>query len=705
MTMCLAAATGLAPGVPASAQGAAASKSEDLDQVVVTAERRFKPDDSTAASKLSLPVVETPQALTVLGSEFMEIANLNDTAAVVAYTAGIENNGIGDGTEVAISARGFDIDRKRSFRINGLSVYSEIDLDYFAMDRVEIVRGPASSLYGEADYGATINRVLKKPQDSFGGTFGVKGGSDDYKRMQADVTGPLGGSGLAGRVIGAYQEGGYFVDHTNLKHWLLAPSVSWSNDSTELLLNAYYSKFDGPTSDGFPLVKDSNGNFQEPDVPRNRNYAASTNDIDSSNEFYFGMLTHRFTDSLKLTVGAALSKVDMFNQSSYLCDCDANPGDGSASLFFFAEDKNEKNTSVDVALEKTVEWGGREQRFLVSADWRKEELGKNYAPGGTVANVDFTHTGGPFPFQSPDFNTGNFYDGFTKYTGATLLAYLRPTERIAMLAGARYSKLESGYYEYYFGDYRNQGEDDAIVPRLGVTYRLAEGQYLFGSYSEGIIFNEQALDVNRHPIKPEQGVQYELGIKGEIFRKRLFYSVSAFTIDRTDLATWDPNNLPGLPEVYYNTGRQTHQGLEIELQGEPVPGLNLLFSYAWLDAKIKESAQTGEIGQSPPTSPRNSLSMFATYEVLSGPLKSLTFGGGIVARSKREIDSFGSYSMPAYERVDLRASYRVSAGLTLEANAVNIFNEKIYTAVYGTPLAGNAFTDVRSVTVGAHYKF
>lgn len=694
-------------GMPAVAQQAGADSRPDLEAVIVTARRQFRPEDSSAASRLTLPVVETPQALTVLGSEFLDIASLRNTAQVVAYTAGVENGGIGDGTEASLSARGFYVDRERSYRINGLSVYSEIDLDYFAMERVEIVRGPASSLYGEADYGATFNRVLKKPQQSLAGTIGIEGGDYDFRRVQGDVTGPLGDGGFAGRTIGVYQEGGDFVDHTGLDHWLLAPSVSWSNDSTELLFHVYYSQFDGPTSDGFPLVLDGEGEWQLPDVPRERNYGATTNDIDSTNEFYFGMLTHEFGDSLKLTVGAALSKVDMFNQSSYLCDCDDVEGDGIADLYYFTEDKDQENLSVDVALEKSFDWRGREQRILISADWRRDDLFQPFPPSDIIGSMNFVDEGGPLPYETPDLDTGDFFDGSTEYSGATLLAYLRPTDRFAMLAGVRYTKIESDLFEVFGGEVTidDSGDDDDIVPRLGMTYRVGDAQFLFASYSKGIIFNETLRDVNRNPIRPEQGVQYEIGVKGELFDKRLFYALSAFTIDRTDIAAFDPDTPPGEPDVYYNTGKQTHEGVELEFQGEPMPGFNVYFSYAYLDATIRQSPEPDAVGQAPSAAPRHSLSAFATYEVLAGPLESLSFGGGVVWRTEREIDSFGTFQLPEYTRFDLRVAYDLTEQLSVNVNARNITNEKIYTAVYESPMFGNAFSDVRTYTVGLDYRF
>jgi TonB-dependent siderophore receptor len=707
----------VAQAAPASAIRAASNTAphegvaaaETLQEVLVLSKRQFRPQSSTAASKLELDVVDTPQALTVLGSEFLSIADLNDTASVVAYTAGVEATGVADGTEAYVIARGFLVDRYRSFRINGLSVYSEIDVDYYTMDRVEIVRGPASSLYGESDYGATVNRVLKAPGSRFSASLGLQMGSFDLRRFEGDVQGPLNDSGsLSGRAVGVFQESDTAVDATEDNHWVVAPSLRYEFGDSELLLQGYYSKVTGPSSDGFALIRDVEGRWAVPDVPRTRNYASSTNDIDSSNAFYFARLTHGFSDTLKGTLSGGLSDVRMFNNSSYLCDCDAVEGDGIANLYHYLEDKAQRNTSFDVSLEKSFTAGGREQRVLLSADWRRNTAYQPYGNSDFLGSYDFVEQGGPYPATRPDLDTGNFVDEFSRYYGASLLAYLRPTDRLSALVGLRYSGIESGLYQYYFGETVDGGEDETWVPRFGLTYRLKDSHGLFLSYSEGIIFNATLLDAGRNPVRPERGIQYEAGIKGELFADRLFYSLSAFTIDREDVAKplIDPDDpSPVDPPVYVNVGRQTHRGVEFEAQGEPVPGFNVYLSYAYLDVDVRESADPAEVGNTPGHAPRNSFSVFGTYEFLSGPLKSLTLGGGYVSRSERELDSIGTFRLPAYDRMDLRASYDITDRLGLELNVVNVFDEEIVNSAYEAPHFGMSFTDARAYSLGATYRY
>jgi TonB-dependent siderophore receptor len=668
----------------AEGSGAGTTQSaDDLGEIVVTAQRKFRPETSNAASKLELPLIETPQALTVISSEFMNIARLNDTAGVVAYMPGVELLGIGDGTQANLMARGFDVNRERSFRVNGLSADSEVDLDYFAMDRVEIVRGPASSLYGEADYGATLNRVLKKPGRGFAAIVGAELGSYDFRRLQADVQGPIGSGGVAtGRAVAAVQDAKTFIDATQDDRVLFAPSLSLDFDRTQVLLQGYYQKLDGVTSDGFPLIFDGAG-YSLPRLPRSRNYGADVFGIDSSNQFVFAGVDHRIDDSLKLSVKAGYSRIDMDNVVGVLFAADAA---GNTALYPFNEVKEKEDLSLDASLEKTFTMAGREQRFLLSVDRRRNETFNPRVDVYDSAPANIFEDGPLRDYPEPSRVEGEFFSNKQYFSGATAMAYLKPTDRLSVLLGLRYADIETSVRNYAFGgrtDVTIDGAtDDDWVPRAALVLALAERHNAYLSYSEGIIFNQTLLRLDGSPVNPEKGVQYEFGFKGELADRRVMYAASAFRIDRTDSASRLARP-PGEPPAYFNVGEQIHQGVELELIGEPIPGLNIVASYAYLDVDVKSSADPLEVGQRPPASPEHSHSIFATYEVLSGPLRSLTFGGGIVGRSSREVDSIGSFSLPAYERLDLRASYNFSEALLLELNAQNVLNERIYTSQYG----------------------
>ncbi|MBL8269483.1 TonB-dependent siderophore receptor [Steroidobacter sp.] len=676
-----------------------------IDEIVVTAKRKFRPEVSNAASKFELPIIETPQALTVLSSEFLSIARLNDTAGLVAYVPGVELLGIGDGTQANLVARGFDVNRERSFRINGLSADSEVDLDYFAMDRVEIVRGPASSLYGEADYGATLNRVLKRPSRVFAANVSAEVGSYDFRRLQADVQGPLGsGDVVSGRAVAAVQDASTFIDSTQDDRVLFAPSLLLDFENTQVLLQGYYQQLDGITSDGFPLLYDGTA-YSLPRLPRDRNYGADAFKIDSKNSFLFAGVDHALSDSLKLSLNAGYSRINMNNVTGVMFG--ANTA-GDTALSPFNERKTKEDLSFDASVEKSLTMGGREQRLLVSADHRSNE---SFSPRVDVyssmpANVfvDGPLRGTP----QPTHVTGEFFSSKQYFSGVSFMAHLKPTDRLSMLLGMRYSAIETSVRNYAFGGRTNVTINDSTdhdwVPRAALIFALADHHNVYASYSEGIIFNQTLLRLDGTSVNPEKGTQYEVGFKGELAERRVMYSAAAFRIERSDSASRLARP-PGLPPAYFNVGEQIHQGVELELIGEPVPGLNLVANYAYLDVDVKSSADPMEVGQRPPASPENAYSVFVTYEMLEGPLRSLTFGGGVVGRSSREVDSVGSFALPSYTRVDLRASYNISDALLLELNVQNLLNERIYTSQYGGADFGIAYAYPTTTSARLSYKW
>ncbi len=700
----------LAADAAAMGQADAGSPPESsVEEVVVTAQRKFRPETSNAASKFELPLIETPQALTVLSSEFLQIARLNDTASVVAYMPGVELRGMGDGTQPNLSARGFNVNRERGFRINGLSTDSEIDLDYFAMDRVEVVRGPASSLYGEADYGATFNRVLKSPTGKFGAMTSIELGSYGLRRVQADVQGPLGsGDTFSARATAAVQDSGTFIRNTEDDRILFSPSLRIDLGRTDVLLQGYYEKMTGATSDGFPLVFDG-AEYALPRLSRRNNYGADINDIHSENRFAFASVRHPLGESLDLTFKAGYSRIDMDNQSSYLFGAGA---DAISPLFLFPEIKTKEDLSFDLSLEKRLEWRGLEQRFLVSADWRKNDFHNDvpyaeYSPG----NIDLFE-GGPLAVPGPvppgGRIEGEFFSSKQRFSGITALTHLKAAERLAFQLGLRYSKVRSSIFDYLPTVYAYENaasglEDSDWVPRAAAIYTLAQGHNLYLSYSEGIIFNQTFVNADGRPVEPEKGVQYELGLKGELFGRRFMYSASLFRLTRTNVA--GGLFTPGAPPVYYNVGKQVHDGGELEVIGEPVPGLNIVASYSNLGIDVRESANPLEVGNRPIAAPAHSYSLFATYEVLGGPLRSLTFGGGIVSRSEREVDTIGTYELPGYTRFDLRASYNLSEAALIEFNLQNVTNERVYTSAYGGADFGIAYAYPRTAFGRISYRW
>jgi outer membrane receptor protein involved in Fe transport len=182
-------------------------------------------------------------------------------------------------------------------------------------------------------------------------------------------------------------------------------------------------------------------------------------------------------------------------------------------------------------------------------------------------------------------------------------------------------------------------------------------------------------------------VQWEVGTQGNIVDDRLFYGVSVFRIDRSNVAVGLP---PPNPQGFVRgIGGQIHQGVEFELMGEPLPGWNLFGSYSYLSVEVTESANPNEIGKQRANSPRSQFKLYSNYEIKDGPLRGLTLGGGLMYFSSRMIDNIGSYQFDPYTRLDLSLSYRLSDNIQLSLSGINILDEKIVNSISGTSGSAN----------------
>ncbi|MBL8270002.1 TonB-dependent siderophore receptor [Steroidobacter sp.] len=684
-------------------EAAGARAEPQLEEVIVTS-RKFWPESSNAAAKFELPIVETPQALTVFTDDLMKVLKISGSDQLAAYTPGLQTAGYGDGTEVVLRSRGFPVSRERGYKINGITVDSEAgSVDYSALERVEVIRGPASVLYGEVDYGATINTVLKQPSRTPVANVSLELGSFHHMRSEADVGGALNDSGsISGRLALGAANSATFIRDTDNTSFTVAPAVRFDvSDATYLQLQAYYSSFEGGYTDGFTLLED--GSLPSPGV--SNHYGASFNHSKKDIQFYFAELGHDFGNDWEAKVRAAYSKVVLEGKDSLMFGPATLEGD--AFLFPYLESKSKPSWSVEGSLTKSLTLGGRQQTFMVSGDWQQQKIEQ-----ATFTTDEFyiknLFDGEPLPVSDSIFQfvPGQSLVSEQQLYGVTALVHLRPTDKLSILAAGRWSGVKADIRDnrpIIGRDFTLSGSDDTLLKRVGVVYSFTPALNAYASFSEGVIFNATLLGGDGRPVAPERGEQYEIGLKGEIIGGKAMYAVSVFTIDRIDaVTTIDPN--PDRP-IYANIGSQTHEGVELELMGRITPSWNLLANYSYLNVDIEESANPAEVGHTPSEAPRHSASLFATHEVLSGALQGLSLGGGLVYRSEREIDSVGTYQLPSYTRLDARIAYAYNDHVLFEGNAVNLTNEKIYSSSYGEGVFGVRYLDGRAFYLRGTYRF
>ncbi len=663
--------------------------------IVIGTKRNFKPEESDAATKFQLRLVETPQAISIVDSELMRVTASNSFNDIATITAGLVNTDRDISTFNDVSARGFLIDFVQGYKLDGVPIPNlGFSLDFDVIDRVEVVRGPSSIIYGQSDYGSTLNARFKKPQEdyAFAGNF-VFGQYSDYG-ITADVTGALtSDKRLKGRLIISYDDRESFEDISFFKAIAIAPSLLWDiSEKTSLEFQGYYQDRELADHAGFPMQIDAAGNVVLPDVPKDQFWGPAWKRSEADSLYLGATLRHEFSPLFRTTLVAAHSKSNRDWQDPWL----VGPADefGTVYLLDFKDKLPVETNVLDFTVTGDFDWFGQNHTYMVNAYLRDTALDQAYFFDFLSVENLFTWDPRAIPESPAPLDPAFTLDATEIGVGGLVL--LRPTDRLSIMLGARWSETDQKSED--FGE-PNDFKDSDTLPRLGFTFEAIKNVYVYGSYSEGIVY-QSARTPDGNLLGPERGEQIEFGAKADLLEGRLGLGLAVFDIDRTNVAA----GIPADPTFSRPIDGQTHQGVEFEVLGQPIPGWNIMASYSWLDVKITDSEIPEEIGQQRANTPENMIKLFTTYELLNGPLSGLSFGGGIFWIDEREVDNMGSFQLPSYTRIDLRLGYEWDHW-RLGINAKNITDEDILASYSQSIEEGIIYQDYRKVVAELSWLF
>ncbi|MEO1246891.1 MAG: TonB-dependent receptor [Pseudomonadota bacterium] len=729
---------------------------ETIDEVVVRGiAQTFRDKESNSVTGLNTALADIPQAVSIVSEQMMDMTASRGPADIADLTPGLNRNGTDVGAGTLLSSRGFEVSFRNGLKINGLAVINQFTLDYAAIDRVEVVRGPNSIIYGQNDFGSALNTVLKEPLDEFQGTVSVEGGDFSFYRGELDVSSPFGDSGKAsGRLILAYEDAGSFTELTGSDQFVIAPSARFGlSDATELTVWGYYQQRDqAPYTDGFGALLDPDtGDLSIPDVPDSTYLGATWNSADTEVALAIAELDHDFDSDLGLKVRGAYIHSEQTIRSAFPIMAYDEPDElGDVVLYNYGLDEEFDILVAEASLDGQFDAFGREQSWVVSTDVRfidnpqtelDTEIFDDLFPDAVTQNIfDFDPTayGTAPPDAEPIFRN----DDQERIIGASAVLRLRPTDRLQLLLGMRYEHLKSevdvddieGGEAFLYED-----SDSEFDFRAGAVYSLNDSLNVYGSYSEGHEFNLDEDFFGRPTPPSERGRQWEAGLKGELLDGGLSYAVTAFTIERSDQVLSDPNPLAANLGTSFIVPSQRNSGFEVEIIGEPLPGWNVAASYAYLDVDIRnisdedfaeaeaalEAAENagdddaielaedfleslGEAdaraGNRTGNSPEHAFSLWNTYEFLEGPLRGFRFGAGFIRVGDREADDVGSVTLPGYSRFDLTAGY-IAEEWEAVLTAKNVTDEEIYVSSFNDTFEGWLFEQPRQVTLRLTRRF
>lgn len=638
----------------------------DAAEILVTGAR----DETTAGTKTATPLSETPQAITVIDAATFQSQGAISMSDTLRYVAGVQANPYGSDSRVdGGTVRGLDPLQFRDGMRDVYSYYATIRADPYNFSRVEVLRGPASALFGSGALGGLLNLVSKVPEFETRGEVSLRYGSFDRKEALADVNLALSDT-LAARVATRVRDADTQVKHVPDDRVMIAPSIRWqpTPDTDLTLLGLYQEEDGGSTAQFLPNVGTI---LPNPNGPLDPNLFIGKPGWDRYDGRLLqgaAILDHRFNDHVRLNMRARYIDSDLTYFTHYPNSYDnpdnpyldpdrriiGNYADGSiARMEIFSTDSNLR---FDFAT-----GAGIEHTLLAGVDFSRNRVRKR---GGTalefidIYDIDYdalSNYGGGIPTPAdPGFLYGNDEDTTQRQLGVYVQDQIRIRDRVSVVLGARQDWVRT----------RAAGspaqKSKATTWRAGVIAEVFDGVSPFFSYTQSF---DPLLGLNSslQPFKPKRGHQFEAGVKFHPDEKTLV-TVAAFHIKETGRPIQDPNDpFPGDAYSQIQAGTLTSKGYEIEAR-RSLPGeFEIIANYSYVDIPVDDVAK------------RNA-SLWSTKTFAMNETTKLRLGAGVRHTSARHS---GPITTPAFTLVDALAEVTVGPW-AFAINANNLLGKQYF---------------------------
>jgi iron complex outermembrane receptor protein len=625
--------------------------------VIAKPDTDYNPTDARVGTRTNTPLRDIPQTVNVVTQEVIK-----DQRALTIGEA-LRNVGVVGGGTFAQSdrliLRGFTT---RNILTDGLRNYFVGVRDLTSIgnvERIEVLRGPASVLYGQGDLNGTINLVTKQPliDPFYAASFSV--GSYDTYQGTLDLSGPLTtDKSVLYRFNGSYLNSNGFVDFYNQQRYQIAGALVWNiGRNTKLTFNTSYADFSrSATYQGIPALGTL---FSNPlgKLPRTRFLGEpGKEDQDTSDTRLSYKLEHRFNEnwSLENAFQAIFTKYSndlktrplglLPDNRTLRRDAFTNPG--GVNYYIYDLDTHVAGRFKTGSIEHQVVFGteyawNQFYAFQNRYDFTSIDI-FNPVYGNTTLGRLLSSNG-----------SGTKVDNLGVYA-QDLIAL---SENLKLVLGGRYdwtNETDYTVFDLFGSPSSNSSASEAFSPRLGIVYQPIKLLSLYASYSRSFI-PQTSRTVNNELFKPQRGTQYEVGVKADLLGDKLSANLALFQLTQSNVATNDPNNTGFLIPV----GEVNTQGVELFITGEILPGWNVIASYAYADPRItKDNSTPSPVGKALTGVPFNQASLWTTYTISKGNLQGLGGGIGIFYVGDRFIDTLNSLKVPSYVRTDAALFYR-----------------------------------------------
>jgi iron complex outermembrane recepter protein len=692
-----------APAEPTPSQRAAAAAAAQYE-----AKLGYRAMPSSTTLRTGASPLDTSQSVNVVPEQVLKDQLPRNLDDALVNVSGITQANTLAGTQDAVMRRGFGDNRDGSIMRNGMPLVQGRSLD-LAVESVEVLKGPASLLYGIMDPGGIVNTISKRPELYQHGSITVLGstygGGKNGADAAFDITGPIGKEGLAYRFIANGVNEDYWRNFGQHRETLIAPSLAWYGDNTTIQLNYEHRDFLYPFDRGTAIDPRTNKPLA---IPATERLDEPYNNMRGTSDLMQASIDHRINEDWKLY--AAYS----YNTESFSANqLRITAVDPVTGIVKRSNDGTQGSLS-NVSYGTSYLQGG----FLLG-DMRNDVLFGGDAQYRTIYRKDLIRQATPNVFNLYDPVYGLLQPGTTvsppdsdqtDKLGTQSMFFqdtLHLTDRFALVGGVRYMEYEqlAGKGRPFVTNTNLSG--DKALPLGGAILKLTEQVSVYASYTQSLKPTSTIAPLTGgvvigSNIAPEEGVSWETGVKFDL-NHRLSGTVALYDIDKKNVLVSQLNSVTGITE-YRAAGEVRSRGAEVDVTGKLTDSWSMIGSYAYTDARVTDDPiLTGKALQNVAL---NTASLYLVYDfgtALSGRLR---VGAGAHYVGDRPGDAANTFILPSYTVADVFATYETkyqNLPVIYQLNVKNLFDTVYYPSAVNN--LNVAMGEARRVSLSATVKF
>jgi iron complex outermembrane receptor protein len=690
-----------APAVPTLSERAAA---EAAAQQAAKLGYRAMPSSTTLRSGAS--PLNTSQAVNVVPEQVLKDQLPRNIDDALINVSGITQTNTLAGSQDAVIRRGFGDNRDGSIMRNGMPLVQGRSFNS-AVESVEVLKGPASLLYGIMDPGGIVNTISKRPELYQHGSVTLLGSAFSASKTGADglldITGPIGDQGLAYRFIGYGVSEDYWRNFGRHREMLVAPSLAWYGQDTTVQLNYEHREFIYPFDRGTAFNPVTKAPLA---VPADRRLDEPFNNTWGTSDLIQASVEHRFNQDWKLSAGYSYN-TETFSANqlritgiNFTTGAETRSNDGTGSSL--------SNVSYGTSYISGGFWLGNMRNEVVfggDGQYRtiyRDTLIRQSTPAFNVYNPVYGLIGPGTTPSNPDSAQTDKLGQWSLFFQDTL----HLTERFALVGGVRYMDYDQIAGRGKPFNTNTNVSQDKVLPLGGAIFRLTDEISLYASYTQSLKPNSTIAPIGvvvDSNVAPEEGVSYETGIKFDL-NKRISGTLALYDLDKKNVQTTVTNSA-GNVELH-TVGRAHSRGVELDVTGRLTDSWALIGSYGYTDARVTASEDVTLLGRKLQNVALNTASLYLVYDFGTALPGQLRLGGGARYVGDRPGDAINSFFLPSYVVADIFATYETKYQNTPVIYQFNVKN--LFDTVYYPSAVNNlnvAIGDARRVSLSATVKF